>query len=138
MTYAEVPERPGVRVHRLAPSDARLLDLHQQADVLCLPTLADSNPWVLLEAMACGTSVVSTPVGAIPEMLEHGHAGVLVPSGNPPALGEALRALLADPHQRAQLAGRARLRCEERYDARRQFAALAERMARLSSSSALV
>jgi alpha-maltose-1-phosphate synthase len=134
VTHAEVPERPGVRVHRLAPSDAQLLDLQQQADVLCLPTLADSNPWVLLEAMACGTPVVSTRVGAIPEMLEHGRAGVLVPYGNPPALGEALRALLADPHRRAQLADRARLRCEAHYDARRQFAKLAERLARLSFS----
>ncbi len=131
VTPADVPERPGVRVHRLAPSDPRLLDLHQQADLLCLPTYADSNPWVLLEAMACGTPVLSTPVGGIPDLLEHGHAGVLVPYGDPLALTEALRTLLADPHRRAQLAGRARLRCEARYDAKRQFADLAERMTRL-------
>jgi glycosyltransferase involved in cell wall biosynthesis len=133
VTHAEVAERPGVRVHRLTPSDPRLLDLQQQADVLCLPTHADSNPWVLLEAMACGTPVVSTPVGAIPEMLEQGRAGVVVPYGDPRALGEALRAVLADPQRRAQLAARARVRCEIHYDARRQFAKLAERLARLSN-----
>jgi glycosyltransferase involved in cell wall biosynthesis len=133
VTPASVPERPGVRVHRLAASDPRLLDLYQQADVLCLPTYGDTNPWVLLEAMACGTPVVSTPVGGIADLLDHGRAGVLVPYGNPRALGEALGALLADPQRREQLALLARLRCEARYDARRQFADLAERMARLSA-----
>ncbi|HYM55111.1 MAG TPA: glycosyltransferase family 4 protein [Solirubrobacteraceae bacterium] len=132
VTPATVPERPGLRVHRLEASDPRLLDLHQQADVLCLPTHGDTNPWALLEAMACGTPVVSTRVGGIPDMLEHGRAGVLVPHGDPRALGEALRGLLADPPARARLAARARLRCETRYDARRQFASLAERLAKLS------
>jgi glycosyltransferase involved in cell wall biosynthesis len=120
VTPAALPERHGVRVHRLGPNDPTLLDLQQQADVLCLPTYGDTNPWALLEAMACGTPVVSTRVGAIADMLEHGRAGVLVPYGNPSALGEALRALLADPHRRAQLASRARVRCELHYDARIQ------------------
>lgn len=128
VTPAEVPARPGVNVHRLAPSDPRLLDLQQQADVLCLPTYGDTNPWVLVEAMACGTPVVSTRVGGIPDLLDDGTAGLLVPHGDPRALGEAMRALLGDPQRRAQLAGRARLRCEERYDARRQFARLLERL----------
>jgi glycosyltransferase involved in cell wall biosynthesis len=136
VTPAEVPERPGVRVHRLAASDPRLLDLHQQADVLCLPTYGDTNPWVLLEAMACGTPVVSTPVGGIPDLLERGRAGVLVPYGEPRALAEAVGTLLADPQRRAQLAGRARLRCEQRYDARRQFLGLAEQLGKLASPDA--
>jgi glycosyltransferase involved in cell wall biosynthesis len=132
VTPVDVAERPGVRVHRLAPSDARLLDLQQQADVLCLPTYGDTNPWALVEAMACGTPVVSTRVGGIPDLLDDGAAGVLAPYGDPRALGEAIRALLADPQRRAQLAGRARRRCEERYDARRQFARLVERLREVS------
>jgi glycosyltransferase involved in cell wall biosynthesis len=136
VTPTELPERPGVRVHRLSQSDPQLLDLQQQADLLCLPTYGDTNPWVLLEAMACGTPVVSTPVGGIADMLEGGRAGVLVPYGNPRALGEAVRALLADPDRRAQLAARARTRCEEHYDARLQFAKLAERLAQLTDDQA--
>lgn len=119
-------ERPGVRVHRLGPSDPRLLNLQQQADIMCLPTYGDTNPWAVLEAMACGTPVISTHVGGIPDLLDHGRVGVLVPHGNVAALREALFALLADPERRATLAAAARQHCETHYDARRQFAQLVE------------
>ncbi len=131
VTPAAVAERPGVRLHRLTPGDPQLLDLQQQADLLCLPTYGDACPWAVLEAMACGTPVVSTRVGGIPDLLDHGRAGVLTPYGDPRALGEALRSLLGDPQRRAQLAAEARLRCEREYDARKQFARLAERLRRL-------
>jgi len=136
VTPAHVGERPGLRVHRLAPGDSRVLDLQQQADLLCLPTHGDTNPWALLEAMACGTPVVSSPVGAIGEMLDDGRAGVLVPRGNPRALREALRALLGDPVRRVELAAAARSLCEVRYDARRQFPILAERLRSLTAGAA--
>lgn len=126
VTPAEHPARRGVRVHRLGPADPRLLDLHQQADLFCLPTRGDAAPWAVLEAMACGTAVVSTPVGGIPDMLDGGRAGVLVPHGDPAALGEAVRALLGDPARREALAHAARARCRERYDARRQFGVMIE------------
>ncbi len=128
VTPAPVPERRGVRIHRLTPSDPQLLDLQQQADLLCLPTYGDACPWAVLEAMACGTPVVSTRVGGIADLLDDGRAGVLSPYGDPRALGEALRALLGDSQRRAQLAAEARLRCERHYDARLQFARMAERM----------
>jgi glycosyltransferase involved in cell wall biosynthesis len=86
---------------------------------------------VLLEAMACGTPVISTRVGAIPELLEQGRAGVLAPYGDPRALGEAVRAVLADGDLRTRLAARGRARCELRYDARRQFASLVAHLVRL-------
>lgn len=120
VTPAPVPEGPGVRVHRLGPSDPGLLDLQQQADLLCLPTRGDTNPWVLLEAMACATPVISTPVGAIPDLLEQGRAGVLVPHSEPRALAAAIGELLADEPRRGRLATAARERCERHYDARRQ------------------
>jgi len=120
-----VPERPGLRVHRLSREDPRLLELHQQADVLCLPTLGDSMGWALIEAMACGTPVLSTEVGAIPELLDHGRRGVLVERGNPRELRLAIMGLLADESLRTRLAERALLAVAERFDARKQGAALA-------------
>lgn len=128
VTRAAVTPRPGVRVHRLDPSDDGLLALLQQADVLCLPTYGDATPWALLEAMACRTPVVSTRLGAIPEMLENGRAGVLVPQGDRRTLREALGTLLADPQRREALSARGRSRCEARYDARTQMPLLIERL----------
>jgi glycosyltransferase involved in cell wall biosynthesis len=106
------------------PAHPKLLDLQQQADVFCLPSYGDAAPWAVLEAMACGTPVLSTHVGGIPDMLDGGRAGVLIPYGDPRALGEALHALLEDPPRRASLAAAASARCRELYDAPRQFARL--------------
>ena len=128
VTLADVPERPGIRVHRLMPSDPRLLDLQQQADVMCLPTHGDTNPWAVLESMACGTPVVSSEVGGIPDMLEAGRAGVIVRHGDRRALGDALRSLLQNPERRTELAGYARERCERYYDSQRQFQILTEHL----------
>ncbi|MFZ2050169.1 MAG: glycosyltransferase family 4 protein [Solirubrobacteraceae bacterium] len=128
VTPAEVPERDGVRVHRLSASDPQLLDLQQQADLFCLPTHGDAAPWAVLESMACGTPVISTHIGGIPDLLDRGRAGVLVPHGDLRELGDALRALLQNPQRRAQLAAAARERCEREYDARRQFGRLVQRL----------
>jgi starch synthase len=125
VTPDPVPERPGVRVHRLLRTDPLLLDLQQQADIACLPTYGDTNPWTVLEAMACGTPVVSTRVGGIPDMLADGEAGVLVPHGDRAALREALLALVRDPQRRERIGAAVRQRCEARFDATRQFAVLA-------------
>jgi glycosyltransferase involved in cell wall biosynthesis len=136
VTPAEVSARPGIRVHRLMPSDPRLLDLQQQADITCLPTYGDTNPWAVLESMACGTPVISSDVGGIADMLDDGRAGIIVPHGDRRALGDALQALLASPELRSQLAGRARERCEQRYDARRQFPILLEHLRAIAAEGA--
>jgi len=125
VTPVDVPARPGVRVHRLTREDPRLLELQQQADVMCLPTWGDTNPWAITEALACGTPVVSTRIGGIPDLLGGEEAGVLIGHGDRRALREALLALARDPDRRRRLGGAARRRAEERYDARRQFARLA-------------
>lgn len=124
VTPARIPDLPGVRVHRLGPADPELLELQQQADLFCLPTHGDAAPWAVLEAMACGTPVLASRIGGIPDMLEQGRAGLLVDHDDPRQLGEALGRLLEDGQLRETLAARARERCEQRYDARRQTAAL--------------
>jgi glycosyltransferase involved in cell wall biosynthesis len=67
---------------------------------------------VAIEAMAAGTPVVATRVGALPEVVEHGQTGVVVDAGDPAALAEALDRLLADPDLRRRYgaAGRERAR----------------------------
>lgn len=66
-------------------------------DVCVLPTFAEGVPLAILEAMAQGKPVVATNVGGIPEIIDNGTTGLLVPLGDAPALARALVALLDDP-----------------------------------------
>jgi glycosyltransferase involved in cell wall biosynthesis len=126
VTADDIPDTPGVRVHRLGAGDERLVELYQQADLFCLPTYGDSNPWVILEAMACGTPVISTTVGAIPELLANGEAGVVVPPGARAALRLVIDQLLADEDRRKAIGALSREHCEREFDAQRQVPLLFE------------
>ncbi len=68
---------------------AETADWFRAADLLCLPSHNEGVPNVVLEAMACGTPVVATRVGGIPEVLPE-HAGMLVPLHDCGALSDAL------------------------------------------------
>ena len=70
---------------------------------------------VLLEAMACGRPVVTTPVVGMATAIEEAGAGVLVPAGDPIALADALARLAADPDERREMGVRARRLVEERF-----------------------
>lgn len=134
VTKSAVPERPGVRVHRdLDPGSTALEELYARADALVLPTTADASPHVVLEAMAAGLPVVSTAVGAIPEMVVHGETGLLVPPRQPDALREAI-AGLRDPALRAAMGARGRARAEQRFDAARNARQVLELLFEVSRS----
>jgi glycosyltransferase involved in cell wall biosynthesis len=67
------------------------------------------------EAMACGTPVIATRAGALPEIVGDDGAGILVPPADPPALAEAIKRLLADDSLRKQMGATARKRIEESF-----------------------
>lgn len=90
-------------------------ELLSQSDVFVLPSLGDAYPTVLLEAMAAGLPVVSTRVGGIPEIVEDGRTGILVPPGNPTALASAISGLLDSPEKREALGRAARAEAESRF-----------------------
>jgi glycosyltransferase involved in cell wall biosynthesis len=66
-------------------------------DVLVVPSQTEGAPLVVLEAMTSGVPVVASAVGGIPDQVRNGVDGVLVPPGDPAALGEAVLELLEDP-----------------------------------------
>lgn len=67
------------------------------ADIFVLPSHADPAPLVLSEAREAGCAVVATNVDGIPELLEHGRAGILVPARDPVRLSETLCSLIDSP-----------------------------------------
>jgi glycosyltransferase involved in cell wall biosynthesis len=77
-------------------------------DIFVLASHADPAPLVIPEAREAGCAIVATNVDGIPELLDGGKAGLLVPPGNPVALGRAIESLLTNPQ--ALLAAKARAR----------------------------
>ena len=75
----------------------RLPEVYGRADALILASAREGWPNVLLEAMACGTPVVATRVGGIPEIVKAEAAGVLVEDRSPDAIASAVEGLLAAP-----------------------------------------
>lgn len=88
------------------------------ADLFVLPSYTEGAPNVILEAMGCGKAILSTPVGAVPEMLDIGgpqECGVCVAPGDVDALHSALDELLRDDQKRRELGRKARRRAEQLY-----------------------
>ena len=81
-------------------------DLYAAADVVVLPSVWEARSLTAQEALRAGRPLVATAVGGLPELL--GDGAVLVPPGDPAALGAAVRRLLDDPAEAAALAERGR------------------------------
>jgi glycosyltransferase involved in cell wall biosynthesis len=87
-------------------------DLLHAMDVFVLPSLWEGLPLSLVLAMGAGVPVVATNVAGVPEVVEDGRTGLLVPPADAPALGRALARLVTDPAlgQRLGPAARAAVR----------------------------
>jgi colanic acid/amylovoran biosynthesis glycosyltransferase len=71
--------------------------LYAGASIFCLPSFAEGVPGVLMEAMAMRLPVITTPIMGVPELVEDGVTGVLVPPGRTDLLADAIERLLGDP-----------------------------------------
>lgn len=107
---------------RGAVTHAELPQIYAEADVVVVPSIQDRSgdrdglPNVVLEAMACGRAVVASEVAAIPSAVADHENGLLVPPGDPAALGQALRELAVNKELRAQLGRNGRMRVERDYE----------------------
>jgi glycosyltransferase involved in cell wall biosynthesis len=86
-----------------------------ELDLLLLPSSREGLPIIILEALATGLPVISSAVGGVPEIIEDAVSGLLVPPGDVAALVLAIRRLLHDPHQRAQIGKAGRQRVEQQF-----------------------
>lgn len=75
----------------------------------------DNLPTVILEAMAAGLPVVSTPLAGVPEMVENNVNGILVPERDPPAVCAAIEYLIANPEQARRFGDRGRQIAREKF-----------------------
>lgn len=87
-----------------------MAELMSAADVLCLASSREGSPNVVLESLGCGTPVVATDVGGIPEIIASDNYGFVVPTNNVDALRDALHRALQKEWDRAAIAccGRSR------------------------------
>jgi glycosyltransferase involved in cell wall biosynthesis len=76
---------------------------YSAADVLVLASCQEGCPNVVLEAMACGTPIIATAVGAVPDFVNHPHAGLIVQKRTATDIASAIRALLQEPPSRKQV-----------------------------------
>src|SRR6185312_4107170 len=90
-----------------------LQSLYQQADLLILPSIwQESYGLPVAEAMASGVPVLATRSGGVPELIEDGVSGRLVPRFDADALTNAMRGMLADPDRLRAMGQAARIRAE--------------------------
>ena len=107
------------------PQD-RLVELYREADIFCLPSLAEGLPIVLMEAMATGLPVVATSVAGVPELVRHGESGLLVEPGRVAPLTAALLELAESPELRHEIGASGRAVVEANYDLGRNASRLSQ------------
>ena len=95
-------------VHNGYISETKCVDLFQRAAVVVLPYIEASQSGVISLAYTFRKPVVATTVGGLPEMVEHGRTGYLVPPGDAGALAKAIVPLLKDKQLRSQLGSNGR------------------------------
>jgi len=96
-----------------------LATVYGDLDVVVCSSHNEGTPVSLIEAGAAGRAVVATRVGGVPDVVEDGINGLLVPANDPGALAGAIERLLLDPELRARLGSAGRSRALSRYGAER-------------------
>lgn len=99
------------------PETADYLPYYDAADLFVCSSYEESSPRVILEAMACGTPILSSGVQGVPELVRPELEATLIPAGETVALCEAMARLLLSPETGRSLAARARARVVGQFEA---------------------
>lgn len=103
-------EQPAIpmRALGLVKDERRMALIYSAADLFVLPSFQDNFPNTALEALACGTPVIGSRVGGIPEIVRDGQTGFTVPSGDSQALAKMIREVLENSSLRSALSAECR------------------------------
>ena len=124
--FAALPAADRARCRLLGFIDqAEKRDLLAATDVYAQPSRTDSFGITYLEAWCCGVPVIGARAGGVPDVIDDGQDGLLVPFAAVPALTDAIRALLDDRELAAAMGARGRAKTLERYTWERVIAAFA-------------
>jgi glycosyltransferase involved in cell wall biosynthesis len=82
--------------------------LFRDSSIFLLPSYCENFPLVLLEAAASGMGIIASPVGAVPEMLEHEVSAIFVEAGNKRQIAQAIYRLVQLPEERVRFGRAAR------------------------------
>ncbi len=119
-----------------AQPQEQLIEAMKRATMLVLPCVVstsgdrDALPTVLLEALASGLPAISTALVGIPEIIENGKTGLLVPPGEPRSLAKAIGEVLRNPELQKRLAQAGRAKAETVFDIRKNVCILQELFAK--------
>jgi glycosyltransferase involved in cell wall biosynthesis len=112
-------------------SQAQVRELLQQTDVFAMASFAEGVPVVLMEAMAAGVPVVATRIAGVPELVDDGVSGFLVPPGEPLTLAEKIELLLDEPATRNHFGAAGRKKVEREFN----IATEAEKLCRILTTA---
>lgn len=107
---------------RFVGSRDDVIDWYEAADVVVLPSLSEGFPFVILEALAMSRPVVATQVNGVPEIIEDGCTGLLVPPRDAQALEIAIRRMLRDQASAIQMGRAGRSRVASQFTVERMLA----------------
>jgi glycosyltransferase involved in cell wall biosynthesis len=133
--FQQQAERLGIAQHTnwLGPRDqSEVLEAYGKSDIFVLPCRIaadgdrDGLPNVIVEALSQGMCCVSTNVSGVPELIEDGKNGLLVPPDDPQRLADALARLITDPSSRATMGSAGETRVRKDFDFHASIAKLSE------------
>ena len=110
-----IQERGLEQTVTLAGTRKDIADLLSASDVFLLSSISEGIPLTVIESMAARRPVVSTAVGGLPELIEHGVSGMLAPSGDASSLSASLVQLYRNADLRNQMAEVAAGRAQEKF-----------------------
>jgi glycosyltransferase involved in cell wall biosynthesis len=112
----------GGRVFLVGPrSQPEIINLLQESSLFVFPAICDRNgdsdnlPTVLIEALASSLPVVATPVAGIPEIVQHGKNGLLVPEKDPKKLASAIQTLSSNQSKLREFGAESRQIAEQTF-----------------------